>query len=705
MAIKKRQGWSSVQARLTLLMVAAAAVGALALALSRAGEARRIDAQLATDAKEHGVLLDRALELEGASLATFAKDYTNWGEMVRFVQTRDSTWASVNIDDGLSTYRANAAWVFDPAGLPVYAARDSAMETAPEPVAPGVSVKDAFGGGHFCHFFVPGPDGPLEIRGATIHPSDDDERKTPVRGYFLAARLWNKAYLAELTRLTGKTVWIVPAGAGTKPSAGITRCSGEIKFTRPLPVQPGSPGIALAASLRPGWVALARSSGRSLFVQLAVLAMLAVLLLTLVLRFWVTRPLGRIARSLESGTTEALKPLERSRTEFGQLAHLVTQFFGQNAALVQEIAERKQAEAALREAEKIYRDLVDNALVGIFRTTAKGVDEVLYANDTALRICGFKSFEEMKSLRTIVRYKNPGDEQAMMAQLQATGRVTDFEFELRRKDGKSRSVVLNATLDGETLSGMLLDITERKQAEAAVEARSKELARSNAELQNFAFVASHDLQEPLRMVASYTQLLARRYQGKLDEKADKFIAYAVDGAARMQTLVNDLLTYARVETQGKDPAPVECEEALKQALANLQLTIKESGTRITHDPLPEVMGDNTQLVQLFQNLVGNAVKFRNSVSPQIHISSAPADGGWQFSVKDNGIGIDPEQFERIFQIFQRLHTRSEYPGTGIGLALCKRIVERHGGRIWVESQPGQGSTFNFTLLRKEQTNG
>jgi len=241
------------------------------------------------------------------------------------------------------------------------------------------------------------------------------------------------------------------------------------------------------------------------------------------------------------------------------------------------------------------------------------------------------------------------------------------------------------------------EIAERKQAEEKLKRYASELERSNQELQQFACVASHDLQEPLRMVASYTQLLAKRYKGKLDSDADEFIAYAVDGATRMQALINDLLTYSRVGTKGKDFKPIDCKTVLERTLDNLKKAVEESGAELTYEPLPTVMADDVQLGQLFQNLIGNAIKFRSEESPHIHISAERNEDKWIFSVGDNGIGIDPEFTERIFIIFQRLHKRRDYPGTGIGLAVCKKIVERHGGRIWVESKPEKGSTFYFTI--------
>jgi light-regulated signal transduction histidine kinase (bacteriophytochrome) len=223
------------------------------------------------------------------------------------------------------------------------------------------------------------------------------------------------------------------------------------------------------------------------------------------------------------------------------------------------------------------------------------------------------------------------------------------------------------------------------------------LERSNAELERFAYLASHDLQEPLRMITGYTNLLSKRYHGKLDASADEFIDFAVDGANRMRVLINDLLTYSRVSSNGKKLAPTDCELVLSQTLTGLELAIQESAGKVTHDPFPIVNGDDVQLRQLFQNLIGNALKYRNGHGSVIHVGCDRRESDWLLSVRDNGIGIDPRFAEKIFVIFQRLHTREQYPGAGIGLAVCKCIVERHGGTIWVESEPGKGSTFYFTL--------
>jgi light-regulated signal transduction histidine kinase (bacteriophytochrome) len=248
------------------------------------------------------------------------------------------------------------------------------------------------------------------------------------------------------------------------------------------------------------------------------------------------------------------------------------------------------------------------------------------------------------------------------------------------------------------VTAAIRDITKRKAAEAHLLEKMDELNRSNEELKQFAYIASHDLQEPLRMVASYTQLLAKRYKGKLDSDADEFIAFAVDGANRMQGLIQDLLAFSRIGTKGKDLVSISSEDALVQTLRNLQGAIEDGGAQVTHDPLPRVMADETQLIQLFQNLIGNAIKYQRPGIPLVHISAVRNGGSrWMFSVKDNGLGIEPQYHEKIFGMFQRLHKREEFSGTGIGLAICKKIVERHGGRISVESQFGHSATFHFDL--------
>ncbi|QBQ56616.1 PAS domain-containing sensor histidine kinase [Nitrosococcus wardiae] len=275
------------------------------------------------------------------------------------------------------------------------------------------------------------------------------------------------------------------------------------------------------------------------------------------------------------------------------------------------------------------------------------------------------------------------------------------ELYAARKDGSLFCAEISLSpmeVNGSLLiTSAIRDITERKQIQKALERQTQELTRSNTELEQFAYVASHDLQEPLRMVSSYAQLLARRYRGQLDSDADEFIEFMVDGATRMQALINDLLAYSRVGTKGKPFTRTDGNQIIQKVLESLRFIIEETHAHLAVEPLPVLIADEAQLVQLFQNLISNALKFRGERTPKIHISAKEKGDQVVFSVADNGIGIEPQYAERIFLLFQRLHTKKEYPGTGIGLAICKKIVERHGGQIWLESKPDEGTTFFFTL--------
>jgi PAS domain S-box-containing protein len=276
----------------------------------------------------------------------------------------------------------------------------------------------------------------------------------------------------------------------------------------------------------------------------------------------------------------------------------------------------------------------------------------------------------------------------------------------RRKDATEFPVEISlspmSSEDESVVISIIRDVTRRKETEQRLRAAAMDLARSNAELEQFAYVASHDLQEPLRMVASYTQLLGRRYKGRLDPDADEFIGFAVDGARRMQELINDLLAYSRVGTRALHVEALDTGQLVDQVIGDLAAAIADAGASVTRDELPIVRADGTQLRQLFQNLIANGIKFsRPDTPPDVHLSARRDRNAWTFTVSDNGIGIEAQYLDRIFVLFQRLHSRGEYPGTGIGLAICKKIIERHGGHIDVESQPGTGTTFSFTIPAQE----
>jgi len=385
-----------------------------------------------------------------------------------------------------------------------------------------------------------------------------------------------------------------------------------------------------------------------------------------------------------------------------------------NKQLEGELAERARIEGAVRESEERFHRLSEASLEAIV-IHDEGI--LLNANSQYSRMFGYAP-EELPGKQVIPLTVAPEAIESMMKEI-STGGEGPYESTGLRKDGTRFPMeirVREVEYKGRKARvAAIMDITERKKAEEElmkyrahleemVKTRTEELhkamddlARSNTELERFAYVASHDLQEPLRMVTSYLQLLERRYKDKLDGDALEFINYAVDGSTRMKTLINDLLAFSRVGTRGKEFVLSDCEAILERVLNTLQISIKESQAQVTHDPLPKLMADDTQLEMLFQNLIGNAIKFHGEKPPRVHVGVKKDKQNWVFSVKDNGIGIDPQFFERIFIIFQRLHNREDYPGTGIGLAISKRIVERHGGRIWIESQPEKGSTFFFTL--------
>lgn len=370
--------------------------------------------------------------------------------------------------------------------------------------------------------------------------------------------------------------------------------------------------------------------------------------------------------------------------------------------------EKRLGVQKLLASERRFRALIEHSADGIVLLSRQA--EVLYSSPTVVRILGYAP-EEIVG-RNAFDLVHPEDVASAHAQLErmldSPGGVVSATRHVLHNDGSWHwlewvGTNLLAEPDVQAIVINYRDITERKRAEEALgtaheelACQAEEMARSNRELEQFAYVASHDLQEPLRMIASYLELLAERYKGRLDEKADKFIDYAVDGATRMKRLISDLLHYSRITTMSRALEMIDVASAFDEVTTNLGRAIAEKRAIVTQDGLPTMVVDRTHLVQLFQNLIGNALKFCEG-TPRIHVEAKHEGRNWVFLVSDNGIGIAPEHSERIFQIFQRLHGREKYVGTGIGLAICKKIVEQYGGRIWVESRPGKGSTFFFTL--------
>ncbi len=375
-------------------------------------------------------------------------------------------------------------------------------------------------------------------------------------------------------------------------------------------------------------------------------------------------------------------------------------------AAARDVTERKLAEEKLHAASLYARSLIEASLDPLVTISSDG--KITDVNKATEDITGC-SRDHLVGTDFSNYFTQPEKARAGYKQVFADGFVKDYPLTIRHETGRTVHVLYNASVyrnargEVQGVFAAARDISEREMMENKLRLTVEKLKQSNSELEQFAYVASHDLQEPLRMVASYVQLLERRYKGKLDADADEFIGYAVEGANRMRDLIDDLLTYSRVERLGKPLEPTDLESTLRIVLRNLHEAISEAGAVVTHDKLPAVVGDEVQLVQLFQNLIGNGIKFHGKDPTKIHVSVSSQATEYLFCVRDNGIGIDQEYFDRLFKIFQRLHTKEEYSGSGIGLAICKKIVERHGGRIWLESQVGKGTTIYFTLPRGKES--
>jgi len=377
---------------------------------------------------------------------------------------------------------------------------------------------------------------------------------------------------------------------------------------------------------------------------------------------------------------------------------------------IRDSTERKLAEEAQVASEIRYRRLFETAQDGILILDA-GTGQIVEVNPFLITMLGFSRDQFLgKKLWEIGLFKDIVANKDNFEELQRKEYVRYEDMPIETADGQRIAVEFVSSVyevnNKKVIQCNIRNITVRKKLEEDLVVKAAELARSNIELQQFAYVASHDLQEPLRAISGFTELLVSRYHGKIDEKADKYLDFITEGTTRMQQMIQDLLSYSRVQTLVHEFVLVDSTTALDLALSDLQVATREHHAVITHGPLPSVFADREQITKMFQNIIGNAIKFHKpDVVPKVHVSAKQDENTWIFSIADNGIGIDPQYADRIFKIFQRLHTRDEYPGTGIGLAICKRIAEQHGGTIWIESVPGSGSTFNFTIpKRKVETN-
>lgn len=669
------------------------------------------------DIARNMVRVSKALDREVEAVLVFTNDWSSWDDTYAYMETRDAAYERSNLVPNLfEQARLNLIYFLDSEGgliwgkawdieagaeldLPQFPA---AGLPAGHPLLRTDTDSEPLGG------LYPTAHGLMMLAARPILNSD---MEGPVRGTLVMGRLITPRVLAAIGDAvqTGVSIW--PVADSPAPEMSLYSVS---KGTPPIAIH-ALPGNMLQAH------GLLRDvfGGETILVRIDVLGELAVsgqrtmrlsfvaaalgglvLLATVIflMHRLVARPLDelnrRIAALYASGDPSA-------RLEFGRRDEI-----GRLAEAFDELLDRLSDVAEERERAR------DRLLDGI-RSIAEGFvlwdaeDRLVQCNDRfkhmlpliADRLRPGVTFLDVSRASVNSGQVDIGGAEmvAWLTRRLAEHRSPNAPIIIRTSDDRWIEVRERRTAEG-GIVGVYADVTADRLAQERMRAMLKELERSNAELEQFAYVASHDLQEPLRMVASYTQLLSRRYRGRLDRDADDFIDFAVDGALRMQALINDLLTYSRVGRQGRPFEPVDANEALRAALGNLRAAIEESCAEITAAELPTVLADSGQMVQLFQNLIGNAIKYHKpGERPRIAVSIVGEDGWWRFSIADAGIGIPSAFSERVFMIFQRLHTREHYSGTGIGLALCRKIVDRHGGHIWVDSIEGEGSSFHFTL--------
>lgn len=406
-----------------------------------------------------------------------------------------------------------------------------------------------------------------------------------------------------------------------------------------------------------------------------------------------------VVRQLKSNGGQIVKELYFDWSKRYVISSLVLLDADHFLSSVTDITEFKRAQSDIEESEARYRSLFENNQAPML-IIDPSTGEILDANQIASRYYGYSHEKLIKMRIQEINTLDPDVVRTEMAQ-SLDGSKRKFDFRHRLANGDVRDVeVYSGVIHVQgrpLLYSIVHDVSERKMIEREIVRRTDDLARSNAELQQFAYISSHDLQEPLRMVVSYLTLLDKRFSDQLDPKAKEFIKNAVEGGSRMRQLIDDLLEYSRLDVVGKGFVPVDMQRVLESTVRVLKIPIEESNADIIVGPLPTVCADEMQMIMLMQNLVGNAIKFCGTERPSVQVSAEPGESGWIFAVKDNGIGLNTEFSDKIFQMFQRLHTKDRYPGTGIGLAIAKKIVERHGGRIWVESEEGKGATFFFTI--------
>jgi len=611
-----------VQTKLISLLLILSVIFAAGRYFFQLFENQRMFVLFREDNAEKNAYFDNLIELKGASLEALAFDYTYWDEMVDFIRGKNKAWAAANLnDDTLKTYEADAIWAYRPdLSLAHFTGKDNASELKGLPALKDV-IKGVLQGERFCHFFMDTRAGLIELRGATIHPTEDVKRITPPQGYFFCARLWNKEYTDELVKFTGGEIKTSPEKPPVLDFAALLK-DNTIAFSRELSGWDGKTVSYAYISIESKLLKNYRLFSRNAAAIFIVFLVLVLVFVSIFLVTSVSAPLMAVSQALKTGKPPSPASL-KDTSEFGDILRMIAGFFQQKDALVREINERKRM---VEERENLIRELKEQR-------------ELLKAQKQQLE----------DSHRAI---KNVAD-----------------------------------------------DLIQSKDA---LEYQNKTLEEVNKELDDFTYIVSHDLKEPLRSIDAYSKFIADDFQDKLSAESKHYLGRIRANTERMKRLIEDLLDISRLKRRGSAIAEVDCKELVEEAKMRLEYAIRQKGAQVKFgNELPKIFCDRVRMAEVFVNLVSNALKFNDKQHPVIEIGCSEKDGFFEFYVKDNGIGIKKEYFEKIFEVFQRLGKREDTEGTGAGLTIVKKIVQMHRGKIWVESLPGEGTVFYFTIPREK----
>ncbi len=649
--------------------------------------------------------IDRLTGLDRAKFSAFIVDFTWWDELATYVTQPDSDWAITNLDSSYHAVKADCIWVFDKRLRQVYGGTAAGSQLTSELPFDKRILRDELAAAPFARFWVRTRTGLAEIRCGRIHYSNDPNRTGPFTGYLAAAHLWSGRDREQLSRVCDCDIAIVA------PSDSRPRITGRGEYSTSIPLKDHS-GRILARMRLSGVVAGAEAlRGTERHERLGLIGFAGAMYLTLIIALsaWVNRPLRLISEAMAS---ESLAPLDRLTSgagEFSDIARRLHLVVEQKQQIQQDVDKLQAGQRALAESEERYRSFFTQNPVPCWVydiETLRFVD----VNDAALDAYGYSRAEFLGMYLTDIRYGEDID--GLKASLrQETGVRHRTAMPYRIRSGATISIDTTSIpmfLDGQSCRLVVAyDVTERVAAKARADALRTELMRSNRELQEFASVASHDLQEPLRKISAFGDRLAQRHSEALTPDGREYLDRMLAAAQRMQQLIEGLLNYSRVATRGLPFERVDLNEVLQGVLSDLDARIHVSQGRVESDQLPVLDADPLQMRQLFQNLIGNALKFKRAgVAPVVRITAEPCvveeRDCWRLTVADNGIGFEPEYVDRIFGVFERLHGRDEYEGTGIGLAIVRKLVARHGGTITAEGKPGSGAAFSIVLPARHE---